>query len=60
LTPTTKIKEKLQDIMNFKLNAFPSLLRPYSAIEAQADKAERRSPTLSRRELRRLIAQMVD
>jgi hypothetical protein len=46
--------------MNFTLNAFPSLLRPYSAIDARADKPARRSPTLSRRELRRLIAQMVD
>jgi len=46
--------------MNFKLNAFPSLLRPFAAIDAQADKTARRSPTLSRHELRRLIAQMVD
>jgi hypothetical protein len=55
-----KNRTKPQDIMNFKLNAFPSLLRPYSAIDARADKPLRRSPTLSRRELRRLIAQMVD
>ena len=46
--------------MNFKVNAFPSLLRPYSAIDARADNTARRSPTLSRRELRRLIAQLVD
>lgn len=46
--------------MNFKLNAFPSLLRPYSAIDARAEKTVRRSPTLSRRELKRLIAQMID
>ena len=46
--------------MNFTLNAFPSLLRPFAAIDAPAEKTVRRSPTLSRRELRRLIAQMVD
>jgi hypothetical protein len=46
--------------MNFNLNAFPSLLRPFSAIDARANKTVRRSPTLTRRELRRLIAQMVD
>lgn len=46
--------------MNLKLNAFPSLLRPYSAIDARADRTARRSPTLTRRELRRLIAEMVD
>jgi hypothetical protein len=46
--------------MYFKLNAFPSLLRPYSAIEARAEKPARRSPTLSRRELRRVIADMLD
>jgi hypothetical protein len=46
--------------MNFNLNAFPSLLRPYSAIDARAGKPARRAPTLTRRELRRLIAQMVD
>jgi hypothetical protein len=46
--------------MNFNLNAFPSLLRPFAAIDAPAEKPVRRSPTLTRRELRRLIAQMVD
>lgn len=46
--------------MNFKLNAFPSLLRPYSATDPRTEKTVRTSPTLSRRELRRLIAQMVD
>lgn len=46
--------------MYFKLNAFPSLIRPYSAIDARDAKPARRSPTLSRRELKRLIAQMID
>lgn len=46
--------------MNFNLNAFPSLLRPFTAIDASAEKTTRRSPTLTRRELRRLIAQMID
>jgi len=46
--------------MNFNLNAFPSLLRPFAAIDAPAEKTVRRSPILTRRELRRLIAQMVD
>ncbi len=46
--------------MNFSLHAFPSLLRPYAAIDAPAVKLVPRSPTLTRRELRRLIAQMID
>ena len=46
--------------MNLLSNSFPSLLRPYSAINAQAQKTNRRSPTLTQRELRRLIAQMID
>lgn len=46
--------------MNYNLNAFPSLLRPFAAIDAPAGKTSRRSPTLTRRELRRLIAQMID
>jgi hypothetical protein len=39
---------------------FPPSFGPIAAIDAQADKPARRSPTLTRRELRRLIAQMVD
>jgi hypothetical protein len=46
--------------MYFKSNAFPSLLRPYCAIEARPEKPARRSPTLSHRELRRVIADMLD
>jgi hypothetical protein len=46
--------------MTSYLNAFPSLLRPFAAIDAPAGKTVRRSPTLTRRELRRLIAEMID
>ena len=46
--------------MNLISNSFPSLLRPYAAIDAPARKTSRRSPTLTQSELRRLIAQMID
>ena len=46
--------------MNLISNSFPSLLRPYAAINAPARKSIPRSPTLSQSELRRLIAQMID
>ena len=46
--------------MNLISNSFPSLLRPYAAIDAPTRKSIRRSPTLSQSELRRLIAQMID
>ncbi len=46
--------------MNLISNSFPSLLRPYAAINAPVRKSNRRSPTLSQSELRRLIAQMID
>jgi len=46
--------------MIFNLNAFSSPLRRHAVIDTQAPKSARRSPTLSRRELRRLIAEMVD
>ncbi len=46
--------------MKLTLNAFPSVLRPLVAIDAPAEKTVRRSPTLTRRELRRLIAEMID
>ena len=46
--------------MNLISNSFPSLLRPYAGINAPVRKSNRRSPTLSQSELRRLIAQMID
>ena len=46
--------------MIFNLNAFSSPLRRPAFTGTPASKAARRSPTLSRRELRRLIAEMVD
>lgn len=42
-------------------NAFPQLAStPHRALPARPAPRDRRSPTLSRRELRRLIADMID